>query len=203
MARPRKFRNSRVRPSAECIRELECPAKMSGEHVRRQFPCSAGLSVTVVFPLFYVGPSGVGKHKGNSDNAGTAARATPPFFNADKKGGRTGGCLKASHKLIRTTAHKAGRRELRRCICYAHTVPKAHSRWAPQCKLAQFPLLLLSPQDCSVCEANNTAGGEVFPMSPSLSEFPPIVQLSLHLHHLEACAESPAPLWFNLLLVTS
>jgi hypothetical protein len=40
----------------ECIRELECPAKMSGEHVRRQFPCSAGLSVTLVFLLFVLYP---------------------------------------------------------------------------------------------------------------------------------------------------
>jgi len=63
---------------------------MSGEHVRRQFPCSAGLSVAFVFPL-YAGPNGVGEHKGNSDNAGTAAPATPPFSNAVEKGEWTGG----------------------------------------------------------------------------------------------------------------
>ena len=28
----------------ECIWELECPAKMSGDHVRRQVPCPAGIS---------------------------------------------------------------------------------------------------------------------------------------------------------------
>ena len=37
----------------ECIRELECPAKMFGEHVRRLFPCSAGLSVTFFFLLVF------------------------------------------------------------------------------------------------------------------------------------------------------
>ena len=37
----RKLCNS---SETECIRELECPAKMTGDHVRRQVPCSAGIS---------------------------------------------------------------------------------------------------------------------------------------------------------------
>jgi hypothetical protein len=37
-----KFGNWNVRQK-ECIRELECPAKMSGINVRQQIPCPAGL----------------------------------------------------------------------------------------------------------------------------------------------------------------
>jgi hypothetical protein len=41
--------------SLECIRELECPAKMSGDHVRWQVLCPAGISgsgrVLILLPL--------------------------------------------------------------------------------------------------------------------------------------------------------
>ena len=119
---------------------------MSGEHVRRQFPCSAGLSVIYGFPLFYAGPNGVAEHQGNSYNAGTAARAML-LFNAGEEGedgrrklsGWLFPCLKPSHELIRTTAHITRRREFCRCLRCVQTVPQIQSHWrAPQRKVVQF-----------------------------------------------------------------
>jgi len=71
-----------------------------------------------------------------------------------------------------------------------------------QRKVAQFPLLLLPPLDCSVCEANDTAGGEIF---PSIA-----FNVCVPSHSSAFTSPTPprrlrrmplAPLWFNLLLV--
>ena len=168
-------------------------------HVRRDYPS----------PLFYAGLNGVGKHKGNSDNAGTAAPATPPFFNAGEKGETTGGGRNGGWLIPYSTSSFAPQHikrgdENSATIFAGPTQSLKHIQGGRQRKVAQFPLLLLPPMTVPFVRPTTQQEVRYFPVSPSLSAFPPMVRLSPHLHYLEACAECRWHLlnfWFNLLLV--